>query len=164
MFYARYYPPKIKTSGFSFVELMVVIAVIGIVLSIAAPSFNQFIERKRVEGLASVLSTDIQIAKSEAIKRNQNVTLSFTNGSSWSYLLASSGTTIQSNAVANHNGTSLIAAFNGGTVLTITPRLGSPTPAPANGDGITVSGNNSSLTITIKPNRSGQYLWKFWGV
>ena len=51
------------------IELMVVVALVAIVLSLAAPSFKTFLMKKRVEGAMSELSTDLQFARSEAVSR-----------------------------------------------------------------------------------------------
>lgn len=55
------------------IELMIVVAIIAIVLTLAAPSFRDSMARNRVEGLAAELSTDLQYARSEAVARNLEV-------------------------------------------------------------------------------------------
>ena len=56
--------------GFTLIELMVSIAILGIVLSIAIPSFSDFLEKKRLEGTANEYLGLLHFAKSETIKRN----------------------------------------------------------------------------------------------
>jgi type IV fimbrial biogenesis protein FimT len=63
--------------GFTLIELMVVVALIAILLTVAVPSFRDFIAGKRVEGIASELATDLQFARSEAVSRNQSVAVTF---------------------------------------------------------------------------------------
>jgi type IV fimbrial biogenesis protein FimT len=61
----------LRTSrGFTFIELMVVVALIAIVLALAAPSFTATQDRKRLEGVADVFGTDVQYTRSEAVARN----------------------------------------------------------------------------------------------
>lgn len=59
------------------VELLVVIALVAIVLALAAPSFTSTLARKRLEGVASELATDIHYARSEAMQRNASVGIVF---------------------------------------------------------------------------------------
>jgi type IV fimbrial biogenesis protein FimT len=56
--------------GFTLIELMVVVALGAILLSLAAPSFMNFLAKKRVEGVMAELVTDLQYARSEAVQRN----------------------------------------------------------------------------------------------
>lgn len=66
--------------GFTMVELMIAVAIIAIVLTLAAPSFTGFMAKKRVEGVLAELSTDLQYARSEAVARNKNVRVTFGTG------------------------------------------------------------------------------------
>ncbi len=59
--------------GFTIVELMVVLAIAAILIVVAAPSFSEFLSRRRVEGVASELVTDLHYTRSEAVSRNERV-------------------------------------------------------------------------------------------
>jgi type IV fimbrial biogenesis protein FimT len=71
-----------RECGFTLIELMVVVALAAIVLALAAPSFSGLLERRRLEGAAAELGTDIQYARSEAVQRNRNVFLETGGGGS----------------------------------------------------------------------------------
>ena len=73
------------SSGFTLVELVVVLAVLGILAVWAVPSFDDFRVRARVRGAATNLFTDLQFARSEAVQKNAPVVVSFSTGSSWCY-------------------------------------------------------------------------------
>ncbi|GAB6141384.1 hypothetical protein JCM14076_21130 [Methylosoma difficile] len=73
--------------GFSLTELLIVIGVIGILASIAIPSFDEMLERRKLIDAAEAILADLRWAKAEAIKRNIDVTVTFTDGNngSWAY-------------------------------------------------------------------------------
>lgn len=56
--------------GFSLIELMVVVAVTGVLLTLAAPSFYDYLLLQRLRGVHAQLVTDLQFARSEAVARN----------------------------------------------------------------------------------------------
>ena len=60
---------KRANSGFTLVEAMVVIAVLTILLAVGVPSYQQFRDDTEVSSAAYALYTDIQLARTEAVKR-----------------------------------------------------------------------------------------------
>ena len=64
-------------------ELLAVVAIIGIMASLAAPSFSEMIKNQRIKSMATDLNPSLALARSEAVKRNRNVTLSPTTAGSW---------------------------------------------------------------------------------
>ena len=61
--------------GFNLLELMVAIAIAGILLGIGIPSFTEFVRNSRMTSTANELLADITLARSEAIKRRSPVML-----------------------------------------------------------------------------------------
>jgi prepilin-type N-terminal cleavage/methylation domain-containing protein len=68
-------PPAYRRSGFTLIEVLVVAAVIGIILVLAAPSFRDLIEMRRLRGTHAQVVTDVQFARSEAVSRQQRVVM-----------------------------------------------------------------------------------------
>ncbi len=65
-----------SNKGFTLLELMVAIAIFGILLSIAAPSFRVQIEASRLRADTDNVMTALQLARSEAVTRRAQVTAS----------------------------------------------------------------------------------------
>jgi len=62
-------------TGFTVIELIVTMAVASVLLAVAVPSFNQMIVSGRLTAQSNDMLAAINLARSEAIKRNASVTL-----------------------------------------------------------------------------------------
>jgi len=58
-----------RRAGFTLIELLVVIVVAGVLLTLAAPSFNDLIKVQRLKSVAAQAVTDLQFARAEAASR-----------------------------------------------------------------------------------------------
>lgn len=66
---------KRTAHGFTLVELLITVAVIGITLKIAIPSFRGMVVDARLSGQANDLLGSLKYTRSEAVKRNARVTM-----------------------------------------------------------------------------------------
>jgi len=63
--------------GVTLIETAVAVTLIAIAVSTAAPGFQGLVARKRLEGVAAQLATELQSVRMEAVARNEPVRLSF---------------------------------------------------------------------------------------
>jgi prepilin-type N-terminal cleavage/methylation domain-containing protein len=71
--------------GFTVLELLVVLTIIAIISLLVVPSFLSFIEEFHVTSVGEDLLYNLQYARSEAIKRNTNIYVTFNTTDPWCY-------------------------------------------------------------------------------
>jgi prepilin-type N-terminal cleavage/methylation domain-containing protein len=143
---------KVRSSkGFSLIELIIVIAILGIVSAIAAPNFNKYRQNTNLKEAARDLSSDISLYRQRAVAENIRYQIVF-NQAANSYTIHSlnpavpdvtkrpsaSGNVIISNSPA--------PSFTGGVpIITIQPR------GTMSGGTVTLqhTGRGSTATITL---------------
>ena len=69
--------------GFTLIEILLVIVIMGIFLTLAAPSFVTFTSGQKVKTASFDLYAAMMFARSEAIKRRVNVTVAPTDAVDW---------------------------------------------------------------------------------
>ena len=74
----------IKLHGFTLIELMVIIAIAGVLLSLAAPGFISFQRNSELTSLANKMLGSINSARSEAMKSGRNAFVAPNDSSNWS--------------------------------------------------------------------------------
>ena len=60
---------KRSPNGFTLIETMVIVAIIGMLAGLGVPALSQYVQRQRVVGATNTLIADIQYARSLAIAR-----------------------------------------------------------------------------------------------
>ncbi len=143
-------PFQSRSGGFSLIELIVSIAILTIITTLAAPSYVSSIERKRAQGLAVAISTEMEFIRAEAAKRNLNVTTTF-SATGYTITAINGGTTIPVKSVTfatHYPGTSAVANFGGTLSYTFNPKLGRLTGAIGT---VIITNGSSSLRISVNP-------------
>ncbi len=111
-------------SGFSLIEVGVSMAVLAVLLTLAVPSFRSWIMNAQLRTTADSLSSGLQLARSEAVRRNAQSTLTL-DGTTWT--VAVGGAPVQTNPGDGSGKTQISASQN---ALTF-DGVGWVTPLPA---------------------------------
>jgi type IV fimbrial biogenesis protein FimT len=153
MFMPLRYPTTVqirRSRGFNLLELMIVLAIVGILVTVATPSWKTIVINNRTRAAVNDWIASTQFARSEALRTNGPVTLcASTNGSScstsggyfengWIVITGTSATegTLLQDTIAK-DGVTMTPNTTGFRALTFLPN-GLPT------------GNFSGMRITVR--------------
>ena len=108
------------SSGFTLIELMVTIAVMAIIVSIAAPNVSSQLANQRVKSTTATLYTALREAKTESMIRRQELKLSY-DGSSNPKIIKIENADKKVIASYSYNKKSTIASSSGDGSITFKP-------------------------------------------
>lgn len=144
-----------RDRGFTLVELLIALALMGILLAMAMPSYRTWIQNTRIRTTAESLLNGLQLARNEALRRNANVEFVLNGANSgWDVkcVAISPGCpdtdTIHKRTAGEGSSSSItITASNGGTIrFNSFGRMYSPVPGV--GTRISFDIDNSLLSTT----------------
>ena len=106
-----------QSDGFTLIEVLIAMAILGLTLAMAAPSITTWIQNSQIRTASENIRTGLQKARAEAIRRNGNVEFKLdhptdTGGTGWTITSLIDGTVVE------------VAPSNEGTrnvKLTLTP-------------------------------------------
>ena len=160
------------TTGFTLIELMVAIAVLGVLLAQAVPSYSKWIANTRVRTTTDAIQNGLILAKAEALRRNTKVQLALTSvdptvanvnsmtasttGNAWmARIYRSGGTYTSADFIQGRSGVegSANTTVSAGQSTFVFTGIGGLSPIPAATVNIDVTGSGASrpLRITIAP-------------
>ena len=70
-------------AGFTMIELMITLSILGILTAVAAPSFTSMVNNNRITEATNRMTASIQLIRSEAVKRNSPVSIRSNTTSQW---------------------------------------------------------------------------------
>ena len=147
-----------RLGGFTLIELMMTMVVVGILVTLAAPSFNDFVLKSRVNSATTELQMSLLLARSEAAKRNSGVTITPVNTAAWTQgwsvtYVDGGGTTRTLKTVDAYSGAMTVT---GPTAALAYGRDGRLTGASAVTFTVNVPGNANITAKTVAVDLSGR--------
>lgn len=88
-------PHTYAPRGFTLVEAVIVLVMVGVVATLAAPYLRSFIVQQNIRNASYELMSDLTYARSEAVKRNASVTVSQVGTWSGGWTVAAGATTLR---------------------------------------------------------------------
>ena len=128
--------------GVTMIELLIGIAVLALLLGMGAPSFMTWMQNAQIRNAADAVVNGMQLARTEAIRRNKPVQFALSSNSGWNINIVNPQASdpanpIQKRTAKEGSAKVLVAATPGGAYAVTFDAMGGPT---GNADG--------SLTIT----------------
>jgi len=124
--------------GFNLIEVLIAITVIGILLSLGAPSLAEWIQNSQIRAASEAILNGLQVARAEAIQRNLPVKIALAPPTTGWFVCQStvipcdettpSGQLIQSRAYQEGSSNARITLTPGGTFMVTFVPLGSVSP------------------------------------
>lgn len=140
-----------RPAGFTIVEVTIVLLIVSVLMSIAMPLYREWIENTKIRAAAESVQSGLNIARSEAVRRNLSVELQLAAGTSSSWIVGCTLVTATCPAVIQDRreseGSSNAITVNSAAGRTIRfNNLGRMTlPVPGAGTTIAINVDSNSL-------------------
>lgn len=79
---------RARPRGLTLIELVIGLGICAVLMSLAVPSFAQYLQRQRLKAAAQGLELDLREARFEAARRGSALYLNFQGGADWCYALS----------------------------------------------------------------------------
>lgn len=137
---------KALQRGSSIIEPLIALAIFGILLALAVPAARDFLLNQRIRTVAEILQGGLQMARAEAIRRNESVGFVLGAGTSWRLVLARDDSEVRKHN-SEQGATSVIVKAVPTSATTVTfDGLGRRVPANLDGSNVL-----SQIDIDLDP-------------
>lgn len=150
--------PKFRHLGFSLIELLIGIVIMGILMSLAMPSFQTWLQNSQIRNEAESIQNGLQSARAESVGRNADVEFVLGAGSSWVVRVAG-GANIESRSSSEGSkdvtvtvtpaGTTTVTFNNFGGVKAANADASAPFTRIDLDSSVLAAANSQELRITI---------------
>ena len=134
-------------SGFSLIELLIIITIAAIIASIGIPAYTTWIPDYRLRNIAKELYADMYLVKMKAIKENKKYKIIFATGSNESYSIKNADGVIEKTVTISVSDSEHGISFGCGNATKSAKKAGGPPPD----DGISYTSN----VATFNPRGTG---------
>jgi prepilin-type N-terminal cleavage/methylation domain-containing protein len=151
-------PPTVRCNlaGFSLLELVVVIALLGIITGVGLPYYQSFTVSLQLQGAARDLTSDLRYAQQQAVTTQNNYQVVFDiNQNLYTVENASSGLLIKSRAIKSP------ISLESTTLASSTAVFNATGAAISSGNVILSNSNGRHATIDIKPSGYAQISFSY---
>ena len=144
-----------KQSGFSLIELLMGIVIIGILMAIAVPSFQTSARNAQIRNAAESIANGMQRARAEAVALNKDVAFSLGSGTSWTVSVVTPASGIDSRSSSEGSKDVTRTVTPGGATTVTFDNFGSAKPTNSDSTArlaqvdLTTSGGTQDLRITV---------------
>jgi len=97
-----------KITGFTLIELVTVVTILSIMLFLALPNFNVWLQNTQIRTAGEAILNGLQLARAEAVRRNVNVELRMDLSSGWTARLPDTGEVLQTRLAGEGSSTALV--------------------------------------------------------
>ncbi|MGH6693255.1 MAG: GspH/FimT family pseudopilin [Gammaproteobacteria bacterium] len=123
-----------RSAGFTLIELMITLVVLAILLYFALPNFAVWMQNTQIRTAGEAILNGMQLARTEAIRRNVNIELRLDVSSGWTARVADTGEVIQTRLHGEGSGAALVTIAPVGAKTVTFNSFGSVV-LPKNADG-----------------------------
>jgi len=150
--------PMAKSAGFTLIEMMLALAVLGTLVAVGMPSFTTMLRNAETRGAAESIANGLQRARAEAVARNKSVQFVLGSGNSWyvDYVATPDAANRIDANVSNEGGAKTTRSVlpAGATSISFS-NLGLVIPNAANLAQITITSTGGDLTLLVKIGAGG---------
>jgi type IV fimbrial biogenesis protein FimT len=139
-----------KKAGFTLMEIMIVIAVIGILSAIAIPAFTSMLPGMRLNGAARMVAGDLMAARMNAVKQNNGFRVFFNSPGTNQYQILDDDNNNNSadtgEAITTKN---IQTEYHDVTLSSTNNPIFSPRGTATNLPTVTLQNSSGSKTVTV---------------
>ena len=119
--------------GFTLVEIMIGLVVLGILMALAAPSFTVWMQNTQIRSAADAVLNGLQLARTEAIRRNKTVQFVMGTQTEWTVNVVNPLEQLQYRPMEEGSANAVVQTSPGGALVVTFDAMGGRSTTNDNG-------------------------------